>query len=177
MPHRLYVFSVVACLAGSAGCATFLDGSKADARQTKHPYRYSVVDMPVSLAVGTVRTPEFATHGHWHWLLLQVETGLPFRDIRCMTGVKDGTLDFKDCTKEPLIDANWTLLSDGQVVDQGSSFGFGPAEFAKDYIVKFLGKFPTQSGKKYVVEVKFTKDGTPLDVANPHLIVTKIGDE
>jgi hypothetical protein len=28
-----------------------------------------------------------------------------------------------------------------------------------------------ESGKKYVVEVKFTKDGTPLNVANPHLIV------
>jgi len=26
----------------------------------KHPYRYSVVDMPISLSDGTVRTPEFA---------------------------------------------------------------------------------------------------------------------
>jgi hypothetical protein len=25
--------------------------------------------------------------------------------------------------------------------------------------------------------MKFTKDGTPLNVANPHLIVTKMGDE
>jgi hypothetical protein len=36
---------------------------------------------------------------------------------------------------------------------------------------KFLGKFMGESRKKYVVEVKFTRDGTALDVTNPHLIV------
>jgi hypothetical protein len=49
--------------------------------------------------------------------------------------------------------------------------------YTKENIFKFLGKFPALSGHKYVLEVKFTKDGTPLNVANPHLIVTKIGDE
>jgi len=38
---------------------------------------------------------------------------------------------------------------------------------------KFLGSFVVELGKKYVVEVKFTKDGTPLNIANPHLIVIK----
>ena len=38
---------------------------------------------------------------------------------------------------------------------------------------KFLGSFVGELGKKYVVEVKFTKDGTPLNIANPHLIVIK----
>ncbi len=38
-----------------------------------HPYRYSVMDIPVSLAVGTVRTPEFSPRKtSWHWILLQV---------------------------------------------------------------------------------------------------------
>ncbi len=36
---------------------------------------------------------------------------------------------------------------------------------------KFLGSFAAEADKKYVVEVKFTKDGTSLNVANPHLIV------
>jgi hypothetical protein len=49
--------------------------------------------------------------------------------------------------------------------------------YTKDYIFKFLGNFPAIAGKKYVVEVKFTKDGTPLNVANPHLIVIKQGDQ
>jgi len=97
--------------------------------------------------------------------------------MQCMTGVEDGTNDFKDCTKQPLIDADWTLLSDGQVVYHGSSSGFGGAKFTKENIFKFLGSFPALAGKKYVLEMKFTKDGTPLNVANPHLIVVKQGEE
>lgn len=143
----------------------------------KHPYRYSVVDMPISLAEGTVRTAEFAPPSHWYWILVQVEKPLPFKDMQCMTGVKDGTDDFKDCPKEPLIDADWKLFNDGEVAYHGSTSGFGDAKFTKDYIFKFLGSFSTLPGKKYVVEVKFTKDGTPLNVANPHLIVVKQGDE
>ncbi len=131
----------------------------------------------MSLAVGTVRTPEFAPASNWYWILLQVEKPLPFRDMQCMTGVEDGTNDFESCAKKPLIDADWAVLSDGQVVSQGSSSGYGAASFTRDYIFKFLGSFSTLPGKKYVVEVKFTKDGTPLDVANPHLIVIKQGDE
>ena len=34
-----------------------------------------------------------------------------------------------------------------------------------------MGSFGLQSGKKYVVQVHFTKDGTALNTANPHLIV------
>jgi hypothetical protein len=103
--------------------------------------------------------------------MIQAEKRLPFVDMRCMMGLEDGTLDFKDCKKEPLIQAHWTVVDHGHVVSQGSSSGFGPAEFTNKYLFKFLGKFVGQSGKKYVVEVKFTKDGTPLNVANPHLIV------
>jgi hypothetical protein len=143
-----------------------------------HPYRYSVVDMPVSLAVGTVQTPEFAPPSHWFWILLQVEKPLPFMQMACMMGVTTSPLDLKDCSSDdPLIEADWKVLSDGQVVDHGSSSSPGGAKFTKDYIFKFLGSFSTLPGKKYVLEVKFTKDGTPLNVANPHLIVTKIGDE
>jgi len=134
--------------------------------------------MPVSLAVGTVRTPEFAPPSHWYWIMLQVEKPLPFMQMVCMMGVTAGPLDSKDCSgNDPLIDADWKVLSDGQVVDHGSSSGSGGAKFTKDYIFKFLGSFSTLSGKKYVLAVKFTKDGTPLNVANPHLIVTGIGDE
>jgi hypothetical protein len=44
-------------------------------------------------------------------------------------------------------------------------------EYTDKYMFKFLGKFVGESRKKYVVEVKFTRDGTALDVTNPHLIV------
>jgi hypothetical protein len=68
----------------------------------------------------------------------------------------------------------WT---ESHLVSNGSSTTKADAKHTKQYIFKFLGSFPAEAGKKYVVEVKFTKDGTPLNVANPHLIVIKQGDE
>lgn len=75
-----------------------------------HPYRYSVVDVPVSLAVGTVRTPEFSPHKtSWHWIMVQVERPLPAQQMRCMMGVTLGPLDSKNCTSEdPLLQADWS---------------------------------------------------------------------
>ena len=144
----------------------------------EHPYRYSVVDMPVSVTIGTVRTPEFSPPTHWYWIMVQVEKPLPLRQMECMTGTTAGLLESKDCTSDdPLLRADWTVWEDGQVVKSGSSTTQADAKFTKDNIFKFIGRFPALSGKKYVLEVKFTKDGTPLNIANPHLIVIKQGVE
>jgi hypothetical protein len=62
-------------------------------------------------------------------------------------------------------------------LDRGSSTTIAGAKFTKKYIFKFLGNFGSEAGKRYVLEVKFTKDGTPLNVANPHLIVVREGYE
>jgi hypothetical protein len=168
---------LIGYVGGVLGVLLFTPGASAGSHK-EHPYRYSVVDMPVSLAVGTVRTPEFAPATHWYWIMLQVEKPLPFQQMECMTGVTAGPLDSKDCTNnDPLLRADWTVWNEGQIVSSGSSTTKANAKFTKEYIFKFLGSFPALSGKKYVVEVKFTKDGTPLNVANPHLIVIKQGDE
>jgi hypothetical protein len=151
----------------------------ASASRAAHPYRYSIVDMPVSLAVGTVRTPEFSPRKtSWQWIMVQLEKPLPFQQMQCMMGVTHGPLESKDCTSEdPLLRADWTVWSDGQIVTKGSSTTKADSAFTDDNIFKFLGKFPALAGKKYLLEVKFTKDGSPLNVANPHLIVVPIGEE
>jgi hypothetical protein len=147
-------------------------------RHKDHPYRYSVVDMPVSLAVGTVRTPEFSVVKHWYWIMVQVEKPLPFLQMRCMLGVLPSPLNLKDCSSnDPLLRADWTVWNGESIVTQGSNLNGCDCMFGNKYIFKFLGNFPGELGKKYVVEVKFTKDGTPLNVANPHLIVIKEGEE
>ncbi|MGA2439146.1 MAG: hypothetical protein ABSF57_11635 [Acidobacteriaceae bacterium] len=145
-----------------------------------HPYRYSVVDIPVSLAVGSVRTPEFSPRKtSWHWILVQVERPLPTKQMACMMAVDDDSpASWKDCPlSDRLLRADWTVWENGKIASSGSSTTHADDIYTKDNIFKFLGKFPALLGKKYVLEVKFTKDGTPLNVANPHLIVTKIGDE
>ena len=129
--------------------------------------------------MGTVRTPEFTpAKNHWYWVMVQVEKPLPFQKMVCMMAVTSSPLDSKDCTSDdPLLRADWTVWQDGNPVSRGSSTAVADDMFTDKNIFKFLGDFPALAGKKYVVEVKFTKDGTALNVANPHLIVVEQGLE
>ena len=161
---------LIALIGGALSAFYFVQGAWAGSHKD-HPYRHSDIDMPISLAVGTVRTPEFPVILESYDIMLQAEKRLPFFDLRCMMGLKNGTQDFKNCSKEPLILADWTVWGDGRVVSRGSISGFSGAQYTNKYVFKYFGQFGGEAGKKYVVEVKFTKDGTPLNVANPHLIV------
>jgi hypothetical protein len=168
---------LIGLLGGTLGVLCLVSGASAGSHQ-EHPYRYSILDMPVSLAVGTVRTPEFSVGGNWYWILIQVEKPLPFMQMECMMGVLPGPLDTKDCgSNDPLLRADWTVWNEGHLIFSGSSTTQADAKHTNKYIFKFLGSFAGEAGKKYVMEVKFTKDGTPLNVANPHLIVVKQGEE
>jgi hypothetical protein len=143
-------------------------------------YRYSVVDMPISLAKGKVRTPVFPVVSGWYDIMVQIAKPRSIQGmekIDCMMGVTAGPLDSKGCSgDDPLLRANWTVWDGGKMVDHGSSTTYGDAKWENKYIYKFLGDFVGEVGKKYVVEVKFIKDGTPLNLANPHLIVIQHKD-
>jgi hypothetical protein len=141
-----------------------------------HPYRHSDVDMPVSISVGAVRTPEFLVTAGWYDIMIQVQDPLPAQQMRCMMGVTTGPLDSKNCSSsDPLLRADWKVWDGDHVVDRGSIPERCACKFDKDGIFKFLGSFRADAGKRYVVEVIFTKDGTPLNVADPHLIVIQQG--
>jgi hypothetical protein len=173
MSGRKFITYVSATLA-----VWFLVADASAGSHKEHPYRYSVVDMPVSLAIGTVRTPEFAVARHWYWIMVQVERPLPPLQMMCMMGVTEGTLNSKGCSSnDPLLRADWTVWEGEHIVARGSNLNNCACMFEKKYIYRFLGDFGAEAGNKYVVEVKFTKDGTPLNVANPHLIVIKTGEE
>ena len=134
------------------------------------PEKYSDVYMPVSLTVGTIQTPEFVADSQLYDILIQVEKPLPFNQMACMMGVSDSPLDHCK-SNDPLLRADWIVWNEGHIVSKGSSPTEVHAAFTDKYIFGLLGKFSGEVGKKYTVEVKFTKDGTPLNVANPHLIV------
>ena len=78
----------------------------------------------------------------------------------------------KNCSSnDPVLQADWKVWDQDHVVANGSSALSGGGKIAQDQIWKLLGQFAGQAGKKYVVEVKFTKDGSPLNAADPRLIV------
>lgn len=145
----------------------------------KFPQKYAAVYMPVSLAAGRVRTPEFvAKYSQAYDIMLQFEKPLPFSRMECMAGVTGPSrLDKKDCQKDdPIVRADWTVWGDGRIVEWGSMRDCCDSIFGNKYIFKLVGMFPLEAGKKYVVQVHFTKDGSALNVANPRLIVIAHGD-
>jgi hypothetical protein len=92
--------------------------------QKDRPYRRSDVDMPVSLSLGTVRTPEFSTTNESYLLMVQVERPKIWsaQQLRCMMGVTLGPLDSENCSSaDPRLVAEWTVLDGRQIVAQGSS--------------------------------------------------------
>jgi hypothetical protein len=143
MPGRKLITSVC----GTLGL-WFLVADASAGSHKEHPYRYSDVDMPISLAAGTVRTPEFAVATHWYWIMVQVEKPLPFLQMKCMVGATAGPLDSKGCSSnDPLLRADWTVWEGKHVVARGSNLNRCACMFDKKYIFKFLGNFPAEPAR------------------------------
>ncbi len=129
--------------------------------------RMPSVDMPVSLGVGTVRTPEFVVKRQSYLIMIRVMRTLPFAKMNCMMG---GPFP-RDCDTEPLLQAEWKVWDDAEIIASGYSHTKGAGASSDKYLDKYLGRFVGVSHKKYVLEVKFTTDGSALNVTDPHLIV------
>ena len=143
-------------------------------------YRRADVDMPVSLAVGTVRTPAFQVIPEAYYIMVQIFKPFPrdmksFREWTCWMGMTSGPWDERYCNNEPpLLQATWRVLDEGRAVATGTSPLKASSIFETDYMIKIIGQFLGEVGKKFVVEVNFTNDGTPLNAGSPHLIVIRI---
>ena len=148
-------------------CVAFAIASTARAAPKHEP-----VVMPVSLAVGTtVRTPEFLVKKIEYFIGIRVNRGLPFGQLSCMIG---GDRHPSHCDMyhwDNLIDAEWKVLDGEHIVAQGTTPGYGDMAWSDGFMDRYLGEFVGEANKKYVVEVKVIKDGTPLKELNPRLVV------
>ena len=111
----------------------------------KYPQKYAAVYMPISLAQGRVRTPEFPAgkHTQWYDIMLQVEEPLPFLRMICMVGVTGGPLDEMNCDRDdPVLQADWTVWEDEHIVQWGSIPDSCGCIFTNKNILKLIGSFP-----------------------------------
>jgi hypothetical protein len=161
----------------SVGCATlaaFLIASAALAAPC-FLCRKPVLDTPISLAVGTIRTPEFPVKHEAYTISIQVERKLPPTELYCMMGVKPFPWVQDHCAMlhiDTLLEADWTVWDGDHAVAHGSVHGVDfHVTATKELLSKQIGDFVGEKDKRYLLEVKFTKDGTPLNATNPHLIV------
>jgi len=134
--------------------------------------KHEPVVMPVSLALGTtVRTPEFLVKKIGYGIHIRVNRGLPFGQLSCMIGGKGHPPHCERFHWDNVIDAEWKVLDGEHIVAQGTTPGYGDMAWSSSFMDRYLGEFDGEANKKYVVEVKFTKDGTALSEFNPRLIV------
>jgi hypothetical protein len=150
--------------------AVTADSTRAEAQKPKDG-----VEIPISLAVGTVKTPEFIAKHDLYQMKIEAQWLLPAVVLRCKMGF--GVVPPTDkCRAQAVVEVEWRVLDGETVVAHGSDGGIsGQFEAGKDYLARYIGDFQGQSKHKYVVELTFTKDGSSLNVTNPRLIVAPPG--
>jgi hypothetical protein len=129
-------------------------------------------DVPISLGVGTIRTPEFRVKSKPYDIDIRVQWNMPTDELQCKMGFQLSP-GYPVCHAEPLIETEWRVWDGEKIVARGIDKGKSEAfEAGACYFARTLGQFTGKANRKYVVEVKVTKDGTPLNATNPHLVVT-----
>jgi hypothetical protein len=158
------------------GCATLAAFVSASVAMAAPCFlcRRPVLDTPISLAVGTIRTPEFPVKHEVYTISIQLERTLPPTELNCMIGAKPFPWIQDHCGMlhiDTLLEADWTVWDGDHAVAQGSVHGVDSHVTAtKELLSKQIGDFVVKRIRD-LLEVRFTKDGTPLNVTNPHLIV------
>ena len=124
------------------------------------------VDVPISMAIGHVRTPEFKINLNAPFTInVEVQKTIPFETLNCLLGTTMGrtSTDLQECPdKSSVVKASWVLTSNGQTVAQGSSDDYRSGAWMNDAISRELGHFQSQSGRIYVLDVNVLADGSAL---------------
>jgi|HubBroStandDraft_2_1064218.scaffolds.fasta_scaffold193379_2 hypothetical protein len=133
------------------------------------------VSLPITMAIGHIRTPEFKVNLNTTYLIeIEVQKKIPFDTLNCLLGLgmSDTSSALQECPDKPsVLNASWKLTSNGQMVARGSSDDERFGDWGSDSISRQLGRFQSQSGRRYVLDVDVLADGSALAPGNPRLKV------
>ena len=125
------------------------------------------LDMPVSLARGHIRSPEFKINfDAGFWIFVEVETKVDDEGVSCLTGY---TSDY--CQKNGVheLRASWTLSDAGKVVASGSTDDYQGSRGGLITKARYLGTFSVPAGNHFVLDVEFPEDNSHFDGGHPRL--------
>jgi hypothetical protein len=130
-------------------------------------------DLPVSLAVGQPATSNFTLNFDGLYLIqVEAQPVLPPNQLHCLLGVDANPV--KCGSTQPVLGANWVLSSAGQEIRRGSSEEQHSAA-PGNRVSREIGEFHGEAGHSYSLLVTFTRDGSALHAAHPHLKVAISG--
>src|SRR5882762_5303993 len=133
----------------------------------------SPVDIPVSMSLGHIRTPEFKINLDAVYLIeiTADQKKIPSNALFCLLGYKQL---YSECPNSPsVVQASWVLSSGGAVVSRGTSEDrdSGGGSVMMDRIGRSIGSFDGESGRRYVLDLDVLEDGSKLAPGNPRLQV------
>jgi biopolymer transport protein ExbD len=123
--------------------------------------------MPVSLAQGHIRSPEFKINlDAGFWIFVEVETKADDEGVSCLTGY---TSDY--CRKNGVreLHASWALSDRGRVVARGSTDNDQGSLGGMLSKGRGIGHFSVPSGDHFVLDVELPEDNSHFDGGHPRL--------
>src|SRR5689334_284238 len=129
------------------------------------------LDMPVSLAQGHIRSPEFKINlDAGFWIFVEVETKVDDEGVSCLTGY---TSDY--CLKNGVreLRASWTLSDRGRVVARGSTESYQGSLGGMVTKARYLGNFSVPAGDHFVLDVEFPEDDSHFNGGRPRLTIAQ----
>jgi len=129
------------------------------------------LDMPVSVAPGHIRSPEFKINlDAGFWIFVEVETKPDPQGVACLIGYRD---DY--CRKNAVSElrASWTLSDSGRVVAQGSTEKYPAVRGGMVTKARGLGDFVVPPGRHYVLDVDILDGGSRFDAGHPRLWIAQ----
>lgn len=130
------------------------------------------LEMPISLEMGTVRTPAFPVENAYYNIAIDVRWLLPREELRCKMGFAVSPSDM-DCEGKSLLWLSWKVTDGSRIVAEGVDRGRSEAFYANHQSLgRYIGRFKGTAKHQYIVEITFKRDASQLGVTQPHLIVS-----
>jgi hypothetical protein len=127
------------------------------------------LEMPISLAKGHIRSPEFKINvKSSFWIWVAVKTQVDDAAVSCWIGYES-----EYCQKNSVHEmrANWTLSDSGRILAQGDANRYRGAFYPERYRARGLGSFDAHAGDHYVLDVDITEDFSRFDAFHPRLAI------
>jgi hypothetical protein len=130
------------------------------------------VALPVSLAPGTIKLPEFRTDiDYWEYeIALDFENKLDWQRMDCLIGGEANQGRCKGIAN--LIDISWELFEGEKVASEGNSANT-PGMLWEPTVLyeRTIGIFKAEKGHHYTLVLHVTHDASELSIANPKIVV------
>jgi hypothetical protein len=138
-------------------------------------HKNTVIDMPIPLANGHVRTSEFKVKGRLYLVDLLVKTDLSFEEWCCAIKADETPHFLPECRggTSHRIHVTWTLWDGAQLVAQGPG-GKLHSECDRGWNGErqlSLGGFQAKKGKTYVLDVELTNVDATLPFTDARIKV------